>query len=78
MVQRPLQHLRLFGDFLGHEMFIAALVDLCGVDMDLAQIAVGKIARRIADFQGIARDDRPIAFVQIGDPVGHRRKRDGI
>ena len=59
-------------------MFVATFVDAGRVDVDLAHFAVDLLAIRVPNFERGARDHRPVAFVEVGDGVGQRRKRNCI
>ena len=68
----------LFGDFLGHEMAVAGFVHACLIQVDAADRAVRAASLLIKDFNALAGQDHPVAFLKIGDPVGHRRQRNGV
>ena len=69
---------RLLVDLLGHEMAVATLVGQDGVQLDHMDRAHDRVPGGIVDAHGAAGDDRPVAFLEITDPVRHRRQRDGI
>ena len=59
-------------------MLVAGLLDAGLVNLDAGLGAVGKAARRVKDLRALTGDDGPVAFLQIGDAVGHRGKCDGV
>ena len=78
MGQRGADHAGLFGDLLGHEMLVPALVD--------RPRRSGRCGSRdwpgcgwVEDFDRLrAGDDRDVALFEIGDAVGQGGERDGI
>ncbi len=75
MLDRVAEDDGLFGDLLGHEMLVARLFDAGLVDADAGQLAVGAAAPGVEDLHPLAGDEGMIAFLKIGDAVGHRRQR---
>ena len=69
---------RLFGNFLGHEMLVAGLFDPGLVHLHAGFGAVGQAVLIVEDLRAGPGDDGPVAFLQIGDAVGHRGQGDGI
>ena len=71
-VQGVGQNSGLFGDFLRHEVFVAGFVDACRVDLNGAQFAVHQRASFVVNINALAGQDRAVAFLKIGDAIGHR------
>ena len=78
MRQRVADHLGLLVDFLGHEMAIAALVDQQGAGDRFHLLARDLATLQIENLAPLARQHRPVAVLQIGDPVRERGERDGV
>ena len=72
------QNGRLLGDFLGHEVLVAAFLDGGGVDVDCPDLAIGAVTLGVDDLDARPAEDREIALFQIGDAVGERGERDGV
>jgi hypothetical protein len=78
MRQRIAKNGGLLGDFLGHEMLVAAFFDAGLVDVDAGNLAVGGAVGTVEDLRALAGDKGIIALFEIGDTVGHRGERDGV
>ena len=78
MRNRLVQHRWLFRDLFRHKVFVPGLVDPRRVHLDLADGAVRQFAVLVPYLHALARDDRAVAFLQIGDAVSQWRKGDRI
>ena len=71
-------HLRLLVDLLRHEVTMVALVDQQRGGERTGDRALDRLAAAVADGDAFARQDRPIAILEIDDGVGEGRERDGV
>jgi hypothetical protein len=71
-------HFRLFGNFLGHEVPVIALVHDQPRDLAEAHWPAHRAPRHIIDLRGPARQNHPVTIFKIGDPIGERRQRNRI
>ena len=78
MRQGSSHHNGLLGNLFGHEMLVATFVDAGAVNLDGLDRPVGDASGMVADFNVGAGHHGHIAFVQIGDPVGHWGQSDGV
>ncbi len=71
-------HLGLLVDLLGHEMAVIALVDQGRSGRDDLRRALDHLALAVAELDGVAVQDGPVAFLEIGDHVGEGRERERV
>ena len=76
--ERVADHFRLLVDLLRHEMAVVALVDEERGGERAGHRPLDRVAAAVADGDGLARQHRPVAVLEIGDRVGEGRERDGI
>src|SRR6185437_5470214 len=69
---------RLFVDFLRHEMAVISLVDSDSRGIGSDNAAPNQPARGIMNFCSLVRHHDPIAVFEIADCVGERRERQRI
>ena len=72
------QHARLLGNFLGHEVLIAVLLDLALIDPNRVDLTICASSLRVAKFRAGTRENCAIAFLKVADLVSQRAERDGI
>ena len=78
MAERVGDHLRLLVDLLQHEVAVIALVDGEARRDRVGHRPLHGHALLVEDLHRAARDDGPVAVLEIGDGVGERRQRDGV
>jgi hypothetical protein len=71
-------HFGLLVNFLGHEVAIIRLVDQRGCGAVLEGVAVNHRIVLVKDSRAIARQDDPVAVLEITDRVGERAERNGV
>ncbi len=76
--QRMADDFGLLEDFLGHEMAMIALVDVLLRGLQLEHLAPHHRPAGIVQLGALARDDRPVAFLQVAHRVGERRQRNRV
>ncbi len=77
-MQRVADHRRLLEDLLLHEMAVIALADQGARQRGLAHRAGDLAVVAVEDRDLLRGDDRPVAFLEIGDLAGQRRQRQRI
>ncbi len=68
----------LLEDLLGHEMAVVALVDVHDGGLRFEHRALHDRALGVVDLGAAARDDHPVAVLEIAHRVGERRQRNRI
>ena len=76
--QRLGQNRRLFGNFFRHEMLMMALAGAGDTQINLLARTFHRVAVFIQNTHTRTGDNGHVAFGQIGDFVGHIRKRQSV
>src|SRR6478736_4800216 len=78
MGKRVADHFRLLMNLLRHKVLVVALVDELRRRRRFNDWPLDLTALLIANFDALARDDRPITIFKIADGVCEWRKRDCV
>ena len=78
MGQRVADDLRLLVDLLGHEVAVIALLGEQAAGGAALDAPLNDLARGVMDLGAGARHHRPVALVEIGDPVGEGGERQRV
>ncbi len=76
--QRVSDHLRLFVDFLGHEVAIVRLIDQRGRSAMLDDLAVNDGVAVVVDGRAVVRQNSPVTVFEIADRIGERPERNRV
>ena len=71
-------HFRLLVNFLGHEVAIIRLVDQRRRGGMFERVAMNNSVVLVVDNCAVARQDHPVAVLEIADGVRERAERDGV
>ena len=69
---------RLLENLLAHEMGVIALVDALGRGAGVDDLAFDRTIVAVEDLHAVAAQHRPVALVEIGDPLRQRRQRQRV